>query len=44
MTLLDVINLDKMWTANSMREKKLFVPRAKVGAALVWNLRENQNK
>ena len=47
MTLLDVIDLDKIWTVNetvnSMWEKKIFEPWAKVGAALVWNLWENQN-
>ena len=43
MTLLDVIDLDKIWTVNSMWENEFFEPRAKVGAALVWNLWENQN-
>ena len=36
---LDVINLDKIWTVNSMWENK----QSKVVAALVWNLYENQD-
>ena len=43
MTLVDVIDLDKIWTVNSMWEKQIFELWVKVGAALVWNLWENQN-
>ena len=44
MTLLDVIDLNEILTVNSMWEKKFLEPWAKVGAALVWKLWENQNK
>ena len=43
MTLLDVIDLDKILTVNSMWENKFFEPWVEVGVALVWNLWENQN-
>ena len=43
MTLLEVIDLDKILTVNSMWENKFFEPWAQVGAALVWNLWKNQN-
>ena len=43
MTLLDVFDLNKIWTVNFMWENEFFEPWAKVGAALVWNLWENQN-
>ena len=36
--MLDVIVLDEILTANSMRPNKFLEPWAKVGAALVWNL------
>ena len=42
--LLDIIDLDKILTVNSMWENKFSEPWAKMGAALVWNLWENQNK
>ena len=35
MTLLVVIDLDKIWKEKSMRENKFFEPWAKVGSALV---------
>ena len=38
MTLLDVIDLDKVLTVNSTRENKFFEPWTKVGTALVWKL------
>ena len=44
MSLLNVIDLDKIWPVNSMWENKFFEPRVKVGTALVWNLWENQNE
>ena len=44
MTLLDVIDLDEMLTVNFMWQNKFFGPLPKVGAALVWDLWENQNK
>ena len=43
MTLLDVIDLDKIWIVSSIWGKKNFQVWAKVGATLVWNLWENQN-
>ena len=39
----DDIDLDKIWTVNFMWENKFFELWAKVGAALVWNLWENQH-
>ena len=42
MTLLDVIDLDEILTVNSTWEKKLFEPRAKVGA--VSKLKKNKTK
>ena len=44
MTMLDIIDLDEILTVNSVWENKFFEPWAKVGAALVWKLWENQNK
>ena len=38
MTLLDVIDLNKILTVNSMWEYKFFEPRAKVGATLIQKL------
>ena len=43
MTLLDVMDLDKIWTVNSMGENKFFEEWAKVGATLALNWWENQN-
>ena len=42
MTLLDVTDLYKIWTVNSMW-KKIFEPLAKAGAALAGKLWKNQN-
>ena len=36
MILLDLINLDEISTVNSMREKKMFEPSAKVGATRIY--------
>ena len=44
MTLLDVIDLDKIWTVNSMWQKKFFEPWAKVGAALGLKLWKKEKK
>ena len=38
MTLLDVIDLGKILTVNSMSENIFFEPSAQVGGALVWKL------
>ena len=38
MTLLDVIDLDKIWIVNLCEKNKFCEPWAKVGAALVRNL------
>ena len=35
MTVLDVIDLDKIWTVNSMCEKKFFEPWGNLGTTLV---------
>ena len=43
MKLFDVIDSDKILTVKYMWENKFFKPWAKVGAALVLNLWENQN-
>ena len=43
MTLLNVTDLDRIWIVNSMWENKFFKAWVKVGAALVWNLWENEN-
>ena len=43
MTLLDVVDLDKISTVNSMWENEFLEPWAKVGAALVKNFWENLN-
>ena len=43
MTLLNVIDSDKILTVNSIWENKFFESWAKVDAALVWKLWENQN-
>ena len=44
MTLLDVIDLDKIWTVNFIWENKFFEPWAKVGVASFLNLWENWNE
>ena len=43
MTLLDVINLDKILAVNSMWENTFFERMAN-GVALVWKLWKNQNE
>ena len=43
MTLLEVIDYDEIVTLNSIWENKFLEPSAKVDAALVWKLWENQN-
>ena len=43
MTLLDVIDLDKIELVNSLRENIFFEPWMELGAASVWALGKKQN-
>ena len=42
MTVLNGIELDKIWIIYSMWQNKFFEPRVKVGATLVWKLWKNR--